>query len=154
MGKEIERKFLVESDTWLAEAVESHSIEQGYISRRPEATVRVRLRDGRGFITVKGLTSGLTRSEWEYEIPADDARRMLAEVCRGAVLRKVRYIVPAEGGLRWEIDRFEAPEGIAGLVLAEIELPAEDTPFRRPQWLGREVSGDPAYYNSNLDAQA
>lgn len=153
MGKEIERKFLVESAGYEAQAVSASRIEQGYISRRPEGTVRVRLRDGRGFITVKGVTRGVSRSEWEYEIPAEDARKMLAEVCQGAILRKTRFVVPAGDGLTWEVDRFEAPGTVAGLTLAEIELPAEDSPFISPAWLGREVSGDPAYYNSNLDAQ-
>lgn len=154
MSKEIERKFLVSGRGFIDEAEASHTIEQGYVSRRPEGTVRVRVRDGRGFITVKGITAGVTRREWEYEVPEADAREMLAEVCDGAVLRKTRHIVPASGGLRWEVDVFHAPERVAGLILAEIELPAEDTPFERPAWLGREVSGDPAYYNSNLDAQA
>lgn len=154
MSKEIERKFLVSGDGFMSEATASHSIEQGYISRRPEGTVRVRVLDGRGYLTVKGITRGVTRREWEYEIPETDAREMLAEACDGAVLSKTRYVVPASGGLRWEVDVFHSPERIAGLTLAEIELPAEDTPFERPAWLGREVSGDPAYYNSNLDAQA
>lgn len=155
MAKEIERKFLVTSDAFVQEAVAWHEIEQGYISRVPEGTVRVRLRDGHGFLTVKGRNSGAVRSEWEYAVPAGDARAMLAEVCGGAVLRKTRYIVPAsDGGLCWEVDVFHAPERVRGLMLAEIELPAPDTPFVRPGWLGREVTGEAAYYNSNLDAQA
>lgn len=154
MGKEIERKFLVESRGFITEAVASHKIEQGYISHRIGGTVRVRTYDEQGFLTVKGVTAGCTRSEWEYGIPAEDARRMLAEVCEGARLRKTRYIVPAGDGLKWEVDCFEAPASVAGLIVAEIELPSEETPFSRPAWIGREVTGDPAYYNSNLGAQA
>ncbi len=153
MAKETERKFLVTSRGFISRAIVRHSIEQGYISRKPEGTVRVRICDGRGYITVKGITSGITRSEWEYVIPAGDARRMLDEVCDGPILRKTRYIVPAPGGLRWEVDEFTAPKNLCGLMLAEIELPDEHTPFDRPEWTGREVSGDPAFYNSNLDVQ-
>lgn len=150
MSLEIERKFLVEGDGWRAEAVSFTTIEQGYVSRRARGTVRVRIRDERAFLTVKGLNRGAVRSEWEYEIPVEDARAMLAEVCEGSLLRKTRAIVDGGDGLLWEVDEFHAPERVAGLVVAEIELPHPDTPFTRPGWLGREVTGDAAYYNSQL----
>ncbi|MCM1036736.1 MAG: CYTH domain-containing protein [Bacteroides sp.] len=154
MAKEIERKFLVTGDGYRAEATAVRHMRQGYVSRRPGGTVRVRVADGRGYLTVKGINTGAVRSEWEYEVPAADAESMLAEVCEGAVLAKRRYVVPAGGGLRWEVDEFEAPARVAGLVVAEIELPAPDAAFERPAWLGKEVTGRAEYYNSNLDAQA
>lgn len=146
MAKEIERKFLVADDSYLAKAISSSSISQGYLNRDPDRTVRIRLRDGRGFITVKTRNSGATRDEWEYEIPMADAAGMLA-ACEG-VIEKTRYIVPAANGLKWEVDVFGGR--LQGLVLAEIELPAEDTPIDIPRFIAREVTGDPAYYNSNL----
>ena len=153
MAKEIERKFLVTGDGYRAEAAVVRYIRQGYVSRRAGGTVRVRVADGRGYLTVKGITRGAVRSEWEYEVPEADALAMLGEVCQGAVLAKRRYVVPADDGLSWEVDEFEAPARVAGLVVAEIELPDASTPFRRPTWLGEEVTGRPEYYNSNLDAQ-
>jgi len=154
MAKETERKFLVVSDAYRAGATRVRHIRQGYVSRRAGGTVRVRVADGRGYLTVKGVTAGAVRSEWEYEVPVADAEAMLAEVCDGAVISKRRYVVPAGGGLSWEVDEFDGPAGVAGLTVAEIELPAADAPFARPAWLGEEVTGRPEYYNSNLDAQA
>lgn len=153
MAKEIERKFLVTSSAYRADAVSVETISQGYVSRRPSGTVRVRLKGDRGFITLKGVTRSATRSEWEYAVPAADARAMLDELCEGAVIAKTRYRVPGGDGLVWEIDEFHSPASISSLVVAEIELPAEDTPFARPAWLGEEVTGRPEYYNSNLGAQ-
>lgn len=144
--REIERKFLVaDLSAALSSAVSADEIAQGYLSARSEATVRVRLRGNRGYLTVKSKNIGCERGEWEYEIPADDARQML-ELSETAILRKTRYLVPF-GGFTWEIDVFSNP---GGLVLAEVELPAADTPFPRPSWLGREVTSDPAYFNSAI----
>ena len=146
MAIEIERKFLVaDVDAALAGAISSSEIAQGYLSADPEATVRVRLRGDRGFLTVKSKNRGIERSEWEYEIPADDARGML-RLSRTPVISKVRHLVPY-GGLTWEVDVFSNPQG---LVLAEVELPTADYDVELPHWLGREVSADPAYFNSNL----
>lgn len=145
---EIERKFLVADPVAaVAEAVGRHTISQGYLCRVPERTVRVRLRDGEGFITVKGRNHGAERQEWEYAVPLADVRGMLS-LCEAPILHKTRYIVPASGGLKWEVDSFDAP--CCGLWLAEIELPTADTPFDRPRWLGEEVTDDPRYYNSVL----
>ncbi len=149
MSKEIERKFLVTSSSYREAAVDAVELAQGYLNTDPDSTVRVRVAGPRGFITVKSRNIGATRNEWEYEIPVSDAREMLA-LCTG-VLVKTRYIVPATDGLRWEIDEFHGP--LEGLTVAEIELPSEDTRFDRPSFIGREVTGDAAYYNSNLAAR-
>lgn len=145
MAKEIERKFLVCGDF---EPYVKHrfDIAQGYLSTDPDRTVRIRIRDNQGFITVKTRNNGCVRNEWEFEIPVDDARDMLAAcpVC----LVKTRCIADAGNGLYWEIDVFGGKN--QGLIVAEIELPTPDTTFARPEWLGEEVTGDPKYYNSNL----
>lgn len=149
MAKEIERKFLVSGTGFKAVAASSREISQGYLSTNPDATVRVRISDSRAWLTVKSRNHGATRGEWEYEIPVDDARHMLAECCGGLCLEKTRYIVPAaEKSLSWEVDVFHGRH--EGLVLAEIELPSEDTPFSLPDFIGEEVTGDTRYYNSVL----
>lgn len=145
MAKEIERKFLVTGD-FGAFVTESHHIAQGYLNTDPCRTVRVRVLDDKGFITVKSRNDGCVRNEWEYEIPVADAMEMLAICSCG--LEKTRNIIPAGDGLVWEVDVFGGRH--KGLIVAEIELPAADTPFVRPEWLGEEVTGDPAYYNSTL----
>lgn len=147
MAKEIERKFLVSDDSYKLMASESHRIAQGYISRRKEGTVRVRILDDAAFLTVKGENHGISRNEWEYPIPVEDAREMFRDVCEDPILEKTRWIVPYEG-LIWEVDEFRG--ALAPLVVAEVELPSADTPVPLPPFVGREVSGDPAYYNSNL----
>lgn len=147
MAKEIEHKFLVKSDNYRLTATSAHRIAQGYISRRPEGTVRVRILDDCAFLTVKGKNDGLVRDEWEYEIPLADAAEMLARTCEGKSLEKTRYIVDYEG-FRWEVDEFHG--AMEGLVVAEVEVPSADTVFPLPPFVGKEVTGDPAYYNSNL----
>lgn len=143
MAKEIERKFLVESDAFMSHVTKSYDIIQGYLSDNPEATVRIRLRGNEAFLTVKGLSHGVTRDEWEYPIPVDDARSMLAICPPDEVLSKTRYICG-----RWEIDRFHGRH--KGLILAEIELTSADESVEIPDFIGREVTGDPRYYNSVL----
>jgi len=145
MAKEIERKFLVSGD-FRPFVVKSHHIAQGYLNTDPDRTVRVRRLDDRGFITVKNRNDGCVRCEWEYEIPVADAIEML-DICCGGI-EKTRCIVPAGNGLVWEVDVFGGRH--KGLTVAEIELPTADTDFARPEWLGEEVTGDPAYYNSTL----
>ncbi|MCM1071644.1 MAG: CYTH domain-containing protein [[Clostridium] fimetarium] len=150
MSKETEYKFLVKDDSYKRMATASHEISQGYISRRPEGTVRVRVLDREGFLTVKGANRGATRDEWEYPIPIEDARDMLSRVCQEGVIEKTRWIVPY-GGLTWEVDEFHGRH--AGLVVAEVELPSPDTPLPAggvPAFAGENVTGDPQYYNSNL----
>lgn len=147
---EIERKFLVEGD-YKAHATSHAHIAQGYLCADGKRTVRVRLRDDRGYLTVKGpsLDGGLSRFEWEKEITADEAR-LLLPLCLPGVVEKVRHLVPA-GELTYEVDEFLGAN--AGLTVAEIELPTVDTPFERPDWLGREVTGSRRYYNSALTAR-
>lgn len=146
MALEIEHKFLVRNASYRLLATASHSISQGYLCRQPERTVRVRLKDGRGFLTVKGRNDGASRAEFEYEISREDAEKML-DMCEPPVLTKTRYIVPFEGHI-WEVDEFS---GIReGLVTAEIELKSEDEAYSVPDFIGENVTGNPVYYNSNL----
>jgi len=144
MATEIERKFLVTGAQW-RKADGVHMI-QGYLNRDKERTVRVRLAGEQAFLTIKGLTKGASRAEYEYAIPVADAEQLL-ERCDGPVIRKVRHIVIYKG-MKWEVDEFLGEN--AGLVVAELELESEDQPFERPGWLGCEVTGDPRFFNSNL----
>jgi len=146
MGIEIERKFLVVGEGW--RQGEGVPYAQGYLNRAAERTVRVRIAGERAFLTVKGVSRGATRSEFEYEIPTGDAEQLL-ELSDGPVIRKIRRIVEHEGA-RWEVDEFLGDN--AGLVVAELELESEEQTYARPDWLGREVTDDPRYYNSNLAA--
>lgn len=147
MAQETERKFLVVGD-FRPEVTKATRITQGYLSSVPERTVRVRIKGDKGFITVKGIgsDSGASRFEWEKEIPAEDARELLA-ICEPGVIDKTRYIIPA-GRRFFEVDEFYGDN--EGLILAEIELGDENEEFVRPEWLGEEVTGDVRYYNSML----
>lgn len=145
MGTEIERKFLVTSDAWRAGA-SSRRLVQGYLSRDPERTVRVRLDGDRAALTIKGKNQGATRAEFEYSIPAADAELMLA-LCLPPLIDKTRHEVVHDGH-RWEIDEFAGDN--APLIVAELELGSENEAFSRPPWLGREVTDDPRYFNSQL----
>lgn len=147
MNTETERKFLVKDDSYKAEAVRSYRITQGYIAHDSGNTVRVRIRDGVGFLTIKGMTSGCSRPEWEIEIPLKDAEDLFA-LCKPGSVDKTRHIIPAAGGHYFEVDEFHGDN--EGLVMAEIELGSEDESFLKPAWLGEEVTGDPRYYNSYL----
>ncbi|MBE6085804.1 MAG: CYTH domain-containing protein [Selenomonas ruminantium] len=144
MAKEIERKFLVK-DSWQPQS-EGIKIAQGYLSTVPERTVRVRIKGNRGYLTIKGKNQGISRAEFEYEIPRQDAEEML-QLAEQPILVKTRYL-EQQGEFTWEVDVFAGEN--QGLVVAEIELPAEDAEFSRPAWLGQEVSGDVRYYNANL----
>jgi len=149
MAQEIERKFLVVGD-FKPEVFRSYRISQGYICRTPGRTVRVRVRDDQGFLTIKGpsFDGGLSRFEWEKEIPAGEAEELLA-LAEPVVIDKTRHLVHNTDGVHtWEVDEFDGAN--AGLVIAEIELGAPDEPFDRPSWLGPEVTGDRRYYNSFL----
>ena len=147
MATEIERKFLVVGDAW--RTADGTRIWQGYLNRDKDRTVRVRVAGEHAFLTVKGATKGATRAEFEYEIALADAEQMMS-LCDGPVIQKVRHRV-AHAGFTWEVDEFFGDN--AGLVVAEIELTSEDQPFAKPTWVGREVTNDPRYYNSNLAAQ-
>lgn len=147
MPKEIERKFLV-SGEFRQDSPESYRIMQGYICSDPDRTVRVRVRGDKGFLTIKGRGSedGLSRYEWEKEIPVTEAAELMA-LCGSGVIDKTRYLVPF-GKHTYEVDVFHGAN--EGLVLAEIELSDEQEAFEKPSWLGEEVTGDVRYYNSML----
>lgn len=149
MAQEIERKFLVTGD-YKSQASSSSHIVQGYISSDAGRTVRVRIRDDRGYLTIKGASTdgGVSRFEWETEIAVGDALQLLA-LAQGPLIDKRRYIVEVDGHT-FEVDEFYGDN--EGLTLAEIELSSVDEAFTRPDWLGDEVTGDRRYYNSQLRA--
>jgi CYTH domain-containing protein len=148
MGIEIERKFLVTSQEW-RELADGIDYRQGYLSTVKERTVRVRTVGELGYITVKGITVGAKRSEFEYEIPRGDADSMLDFLCERPIIFKTRYTVPHRGHI-WEIDDFHLEN--AGLIVAEVELADPDEWFAKPSWIGEEVTGDARYFNANLIA--
>ena len=145
MGKEIERKFLIKGTDWRKLAQGTH-YRQGYLSTVKERTVRVRTIDDKGFLTVKGITVGASRLEFEYDVPVKDACEML-EICEQPIIEKSRYKIK-HGGFTWEVDEFYGVN--QGLIVAEIELESEDQKFDKPDWIGEEVTGEPKYFNSNL----
>ena len=146
MGKEIERKFRVDTAAWRPREAGTH-YKQGYLSTVKERVVRVRIEGEQARLTIKGSSVGLTRSEFEYEIPLADARQLLDGLCEQPLIDKHRH-KEVHGGKTWEIDVFHGDN--QGLVVAEIELASEDEPFERPAWAMLEVSSDARYFNSNL----
>jgi len=147
MGIEIERKFLVRNDNWRALA-QGMPYRQGYIMANPDCTVRVRIAGNQGYLTIKGATTGISRAEYEYDIPLEDAAQLLDTLCQPPLIEKTRYRIPAAAGLVWEVDEFAGEN--QGLIIAEIELPNAEQPVELPDWIGPEVSDDPRYSNSNL----
>lgn len=145
---EIERKFLVKSPEFKDQATGCSHFVQGYITSPPAKTVRVRIADDKAYLTIKGSgsASGMSRFEWEMEIPGKDALALLG-ICEGGVIEKDRYFVPFAGHT-FEVDEFFGDN--EGLVMAEVELSSEDEAFEKPEWLGQEVTGDSRYYNSSL----
>ena len=148
MNLEIERKFLVKNNAFKDQTLRSHYIVQGYLSKDPERTVRVRIIDKEGWLTIKGKSNaqGTSRSEWEKAIPLEDAKQLLV-LAIDVPIEKIRHIVPFEN-FTFEVDEFLTNN--KNLLLAEIELPSEDTSFPRPDWLGDEVTGNPSYYNAMM----
>ncbi|WIJ26725.1 CYTH domain-containing protein [Devosia sp. RR2S18] len=147
MGREIERKFLVSDDSWREGVTESAMLRQGYLSSNAKATVRVRtFDDGRAVVTFKGASSGMSRAEFEYEIPVEDARELM-EIAQPHVIEKRRHHVH-HGGLLWEVDVFEGK--LAGLIMAEVELDSEEQAVALPDWAGKEVTEDDRYFNASL----
>lgn len=145
MAKEIERKFLVDSSK-LPTLTKGHIMKQGYVPTQG-ITVRARISDDEAFLTLKGRATGLTRSEFEYPIPVEDAQQILNELCAHPLIEKTRYLIPY-GEHTWELDIFEGEN--KGLVVAEIELESENEVFDLPTWVTQEVSHDTKYRNSNL----
>lgn len=146
MPTEIERKFLVSGDGW-KQPDRATLYRQGYLSTDKDRTVRVRIAGERAFLTIKGRSSGISRAEFEYEIPVAEAAQMLDTLCFTPLIEKLRYVIDHEGH-RWEVDEFLGEN--QGLVVAEVELASPDEKIVPPSWLGREVSDDPRYFNSNL----
>ncbi len=144
MAREIERKFLVKEGNW--RQANCTQYRQGYLNSTKERIVRVRTIDDKAYLTIKGLTVGASRMEFEYEIPLQDANELL-NICEKPLIEKIRYKVEI-GGMVWEIDEFT--EDNQGLIVAEAELESEDQQFPKPDWIGEEVTGDPRYFNSNL----
>lgn len=146
MPAEIERKFLIDRQRWPEPKTGEH-IQQAYLSSQKERVIRLRIAGEVAHLTVKGITTGATRLEFEYEIPVSDARQMISEICEQPVLEKVRYRIPA-GRHVWEVDEFLGAN--EGLLVAEIELEDEAEEFEKPDWIAAEVTDDPRYFNSNL----
>lgn len=148
MGVEIERKFLIKNDSWKNDPKLSKGqvIKQGYISLHPNRTVRARVKGEKAFLTIKGKAQGLSRLEFEYEVPQEDALAMI-KLCEDPVIEKTRYEIQ-KGEVIWEIDVFEGDN--AGLEVAEVELKQEDQVVELPDWVGEEVSGDTRYINASL----
>ena len=147
MAIEIEHKYLVVNESYKDYAVKCVHICQGYLSKDKERTVRVRVADNNAFITIKGKNNGDVRAEYEYPIPLDDAKKLLSTLCICPILEKYRYIVDYEGNT-WEVDEFKGARD--GLVMAEIELPSSDYKYDIPPFIGKNVTNDSRYYNSNL----
>jgi CYTH domain-containing protein len=146
MGIEIERKFLLKNEDWRSEVKSKTIIKQGYLNSEKERTVRVRVVNDKGYLTIKGVNINATRQEFEYEIPVKEAELLLL-LCEMPIIEKIRNIILNDGNM-WEIDEFEKEN--KGLILAEIELESEEEKFSIPSWLGEVVSHDPRYFDSQL----
>ena len=146
MAIEIERKYLIKSGAWTPKGPGAH-FQQGYLSSQKERVVRVRIEGSVAKLTIKGVSSGITRSEFEYGIPLEDAGVILNQLCERPLIDKHRH-VEHHLGRAWEIDVFHGEND--GLVIAEVELPSADAKLDLPEWVGDELSNDPRYFNSNL----
>ncbi|MDE7381258.1 MAG: CYTH domain-containing protein [Muribaculaceae bacterium] len=148
MGLEIEHKYLVKEESYKEMAIKRIQITQGYLNRDPHRVVRIRIADDDAFLTIKGKNRGDTRLEMEYKIPKEDALKLL-EICDGGILRKVRHIIKFEGET-WEVDEFLSLS--SPLTIAEIEIPDSNHKYKLPPFAGKNVTGQPQYYNSNLES--
>lgn len=146
MGIETERKYLVKGDDWKKQE-KGQLYQQGYLSSHPDRTVRVRTAGDSGYLTIKGRTTGASRSEYEYPIPYPDAQEMLEQLCEKPIIEKIRYRIDYKG-LVWEVDEFQGEN--RGLVVAEVELTDEQQLVVLPDWVDREVTAEARYYNANL----
>ena len=147
MATEIERKFLLVSDEWRALVRHSESFRQGYLNNSKRASVRVRIADGQATLNIKGMTIGVQRPEYEYDLPLQDASELLEQLCERPLIEKTRHFVEF-GGKTWEIDEFHGDN--QGLIVAEVELDAADETITLPTWAGKDVSHLPRYYNVSL----
>ncbi|MEN8178908.1 MAG: CYTH domain-containing protein [Pseudomonadota bacterium] len=147
MAVEIERKYLVANNKWKLSVESEAAMKQGYLATVANASIRVRIAKGKAHLNIKSITLGISRSEYEYEIPLQDGEEILANLTSGSVIDKVRYKVRC-GGHVWDLDLFHGDN--EGLVVAEVELDSEDEAFEVPEWAGEEVSTDPKYYNASL----
>jgi len=147
MALEIERKFLLADDAWKSGVVRSDHMRDGLIASFGEGKVRIRLTESNAWVTIKGARTGISRLEFEYEIPRADAEQMLVALCQGFVLEKVRHTVPF-GGLDWTIDVYMGP--LAGVAFAEVELMHPDQHLELPPWVGQEVTNDPRFRKITL----
>lgn len=145
MGVEIERKFLPKNDDWRKVAPKGIHMAQWYLNE-VGSTIRVRIADDKAYLTIKSKTKGISRKEFEYEIPVDDAKDMM-DLAQTPIVEKFRYKIPFEGHI-WEVDEFQGAN--AGLVVAEVEMKSEDEEVIIPEWIGEDVSGDKRYRNTNL----
>jgi adenylate cyclase len=150
MGTEIERKFLLKDESWRSEVGHSIDIVQGYLANTERASIRVRLSGSAASLNIKSMTLGTVRSEFDFPIPAADARVLLDTLCQRPLVQKTRHHVAHDGRI-FEIDEFRGEN--QGLVVAELELPEDTRDFPRPPWLGEDVTEDPRYYNINLAAR-
>ncbi len=146
MGLEIERKFLLKNDDWRT-LTQGKEYRQGYLSSVKERTVRIRTIEDKGFLTIKGVSQGAARAEYEYIIPVDEAKAMLDTLCEKPLIEKKRFKIPYQG-LIWEVDEFFGEN--EGLIVAEAELVSETQTFIKPEWIGEEVTYDSRYFNANL----
>ena len=146
MALEIERKFTVKNEDWKGLSYQENNIAQGYLNSSPDRTVRIRISNNEGFITIKSKNSGAVRSEFEYSIPLNEATELLA-MCEKPTISKTRYLIDFKNHT-WEVDVFK--EENQGLIVAEIELSSQNESFEIPKWIGEEVTHDKRYYNSAL----
>lgn len=146
MPVEIEHKYLVTDNSYRGMATGKVAIRQGYLNRSPDRTVRIRTLGDKGYLTVKGRNHGDYRKEFEYEIPYEEAEEILS-LAEPGIIEKTRYLIPYDG-LLWEVDEFQG--SLNGVVVAEVELPATGIEYKKPPFIGEDISGNPAYYNSNL----
>ena len=146
MAQEIERKFLLKNENWKKEVSSQSIIKQGYLNSNPERTVRIRIRNNQGFLTIKSKNKGAVRNEFEYEIPLEEAEELIL-LCEQPVIEKIRYLVPKNNHI-WEIDIFEGAN--QGLEVAEIELSHVNESFELPSWVDKDVTHETKYYNSQL----
>ena len=146
MAVEIEHKYLVCEDSYKEMAVGKVEICQGYLNRNPDRTVRIRTVGNKGYLTVKGRNAGDFRLEFEYEIPLSDAEEIL-KLAEPGMVQKTRWMVPYEG-LLWEVDEFHG--ALQGVVVAEVELPEKGISYSKPEFIGKDITGNPTYYNSNM----